>query len=145
MSDEEKIDVNRDWQEDEFAKLVWELAKLSKTKEVFDMLTAQIQKDFEENIVTLLDEEDEGAIKALKDLQNYETLIDGIIPVYQKYYSLDDLKKLIEFMRTPVGVRIMEVQPMLTQEIMEIQQARAIKFVKKLDRKESMTWPTVSS
>ncbi|PIE41159.1 MAG: hypothetical protein CSA49_04830 [Gammaproteobacteria bacterium] len=45
-----------------------------------------------------------------------------VIPVYQKYLSENEIKSLIEFYQSPVGRKIISVQPHIMQESMMIGQ-----------------------
>ncbi|OQP61915.1 hypothetical protein A3860_29920 [Niastella vici] len=45
-----------------------------------------------------------------------DTLIDLIIPVYAKYYTDEDVTQLIDFYRTPLGKKVIEKLPLITQE-----------------------------
>lgn len=49
-----------------------------------------------------------------------------IVPVYAKYFSLDEVEELLEFYRTPIGQKTVEVMPLLTQESMQIGQSWGI-------------------
>jgi hypothetical protein len=40
------------------------------------------------------------------------------VPIYDKYYTETDIDQLIEFYKSPVGKKMIEVQPQLTQESM---------------------------
>jgi hypothetical protein len=46
--------------------------------------------------------------------------IDGFvnlfIPVYDKHFSHDDIKKLIQFYESPIGKKSLDVMPLITQE-----------------------------
>ena len=50
-------------------------------------------------------------------------LMDQILPVYDKYYTLDDLKALNAFYSSPVGQKVMATLPQVMQESMQIGQA----------------------
>lgn len=44
------------------------------------------------------------------------SLIELIVPIYDKHFTHEDVKGLIEFYQTPVGKKLIAVQPLLTQE-----------------------------
>jgi len=44
-------------------------------------------------------------------------------PIYDKYFTQDDLKQMIEFNNTPLGKKIIKVLPMITQETIPVMQA----------------------
>ena len=45
-----------------------------------------------------------------------ESLIDRIVPIYQKYYSQDDVKQLLSFYQSPVGRKTIQVQTDLMRD-----------------------------
>ncbi len=53
---------------------------------------------------------------------NLQALIDEIIPVYDKHYSLEDLKVMNEFYSTPAGQRLLSTMPQIMSESMAIGQ-----------------------
>ena len=50
-------------------------------------------------------------------------LTDLIIPIYDKYYTEDDIDQLIAFYNTPVGKKMVEVLPSISKESMAAGQA----------------------
>jgi len=52
--------------------------------------------------------------------------IDGLllacIPAYDKYYTHEEIKQLIAFYETPLGKRVVEITPLLTQDTMAVGQ-----------------------
>lgn len=46
------------------------------------------------------------------------SFIDLLIPIYKKYYTQKDIQGIIEFYKSPVGRKMIEVQPNLTQDSM---------------------------
>jgi len=53
---------------------------------------------------------------------NTEDLIDKMIPLYDKYYSLEDLKAVNTFYQTPAGQRVLAATPQIMHESMQIGQ-----------------------
>ena len=49
-------------------------------------------------------------------------LLEMIIPIYDKYYTLEDLKAVNAFYSTPAGQKILSTLPQVMQESMEIGQ-----------------------
>lgn len=49
-------------------------------------------------------------------------LIEKIIPVYDKYYTLEDLKAVNAFYESPAGQKILATLPQVMQESMKIGQ-----------------------
>lgn len=52
-----------------------------------------------------------------------EDLISRMIPVYEKYYTDEDIKKLIAFYQSPVGKKVIATMPEVMQESMQIGQS----------------------
>ena len=53
---------------------------------------------------------------------NMDDLLFACVPVYAKYYTRDEIRQLITFYESPLGKRLVEVTPKLTQETMAIGQ-----------------------
>jgi hypothetical protein len=53
---------------------------------------------------------------------NVDDLLYACIPAYNKYYTHDEIKQLIAFYESPLGKRLVEVTPFLTQETMVVGQ-----------------------
>ena len=49
-------------------------------------------------------------------------LIDQLIPIYDKYYTIDDLKAVNAFYESPAGQKVLTVLPSLMQESMKVGQ-----------------------
>ncbi|HEY8931788.1 MAG TPA: DUF2059 domain-containing protein [Rariglobus sp.] len=49
-------------------------------------------------------------------------LIERIIPLYDKYYSLEDLRAVNAFYSSPAGQRVLQTLPQIMQESMKIGQ-----------------------
>jgi hypothetical protein len=60
--------------------------------------------------------------KARKKMK-VEDLIEQIIPLYAKYYSVEDIKAINAFYESPAGQRLLAQLPQLMQESMKIGQA----------------------
>ncbi|MEM6471942.1 MAG: DUF2059 domain-containing protein [Planctomycetota bacterium] len=49
-----------------------------------------------------------------------DELIDLTVPVYEKHLTHDDVKQLIKFYESPVGRKLVKVQPLIVQDSMQI-------------------------
>jgi hypothetical protein len=49
-------------------------------------------------------------------------LIEKLMPIYDKYYTLEDLKAVNAFYESPAGQRLLVVAPMAMQDAMKIGQ-----------------------
>jgi hypothetical protein len=47
-----------------------------------------------------------------------QTMVDLAVPVYNKYFSLEEVRGLIQFYETPLGQKSISVLPQLTAELM---------------------------
>jgi hypothetical protein len=55
-------------------------------------------------------------------------LVEKIIPLYDKYYSLEDLKAINAFYESPIGQKMLLTLPQITQESMKIGQDWGMKI-----------------
>jgi len=56
-----------------------------------------------------------------------DELVEMLAPVYKKHLSEDDLDKIIQFYNTPVGKKLAEATPAITQESMQVGQQWGMK------------------
>jgi len=63
---------------------------------------------------------------------NTQELIEQIIPVYDKYYSLEDLKQINAFYESPSGQRMLQASPEVIKESMQIGQQWGINLGKQV-------------
>lgn len=70
---------------------------------------------------------------------NSETLISLVIPIYDKHYTESEIKQLTDFYQTPIGKKVIETTPLISQESMLVGQKwgkeLAEKLYKELDEK----------
>ena len=55
---------------------------------------------------------------SFKEKAKKEDLINLVAPIYEKYYTHDEIKQIIKFYETPVGQKTIKVLPNITQESM---------------------------
>ena len=70
-------------------------------------------------------------IKPLMD-EMFSGLIDALVPVYQKHLSIQDLKDGIGMYQTPIGKKIAEKSPLITQETMGVSMEWGMQFSSKI-------------
>jgi uncharacterized protein len=63
------------------------------------------------------------------------SLVDMLLPVYQKYMTKDDLQKMIEFYQTPVGKKYAANTPFIMQESMAVGQQWGMKIGQQFQEK----------
>ncbi|MDR0668747.1 MAG: DUF2059 domain-containing protein [Treponema sp.] len=52
----------------------------------------------------------------LKEKINVDSFVELLIPLYDRHFSHNDIKELIRFYESPIGRKMLEVTPALTQE-----------------------------
>ena len=62
----------------------------------------------------------EDFIEDFLDEVQFSELLAQIIPIYEKHLSHQDVKQLIEFFESPVGQKLIQKQPLITQESMVV-------------------------
>ena len=58
----------------------------------------------------------------IKRKANLDGLLYECVPVYDKYYTHDDIKQLIKFYESPLGKKLVETSPLVMNESMAIGQ-----------------------
>lgn len=66
---------------------------------------------------------------------NPEDLVNLMIPVYEKFYSEEDIDNIISFYNTPTGKKMIQVLPDLTQESMRVGQQWGMKVTEDILKK----------
>ena len=54
--------------------------------------------------------------KKLNNEVKADEIVDLVVPIYVKHYSVEDMTKLIEFFNSPLGKKYISKIPMITQE-----------------------------
>lgn len=65
-------------------------------------------------------------------LEMYDEIIKAMIPVYEKYLTLEDIEGVIRFYETPVGKKLAESNTKIAAETMPIAQQIAMQTMQKL-------------
>jgi hypothetical protein len=92
------------------------LLQVSGAAKMVDQMKAQMFKLFQQQASSL---PPEFWTRLDKDMDTQE-LLNKLIPVYDKYYSLDDLKAANAFYESPAGQHILMAQPQIMQDSMSI-------------------------
>ncbi len=64
-------------------------------------------------VFTIISEETHKVIS-----ENMNAFIERIIPIYDKYYTDEDIKGVVDFYSTPLGKKMLSVMPVTLQESM---------------------------
>jgi len=62
------------------------------------------------------------------------SLIEMLVPVYQKHFTEQDLKDAIDLFKTPIGKKISEKSPIIAQESMQASMQWGIELSAKLQK-----------
>jgi hypothetical protein len=49
-----------------------------------------------------------------------QELVDMIVPIYARHFTQEELEQLLAFYQSPIGKRMVEEQPLLVKESMEV-------------------------
>jgi hypothetical protein len=63
---------------------------------------------------------------------DFEDFIKAYIPLYDRHYTLEEIRAMIAFYESPVGKKVIEVTPLMTAESMSIGQEWGLKMGQKL-------------
>lgn len=61
-------------------------------------------------------------------------LVELYVPIYKKYLSLEDLKKIVEFYESPVGKKLATATPAMTAEGMQLGQKFGMEIVEEMKK-----------
>jgi len=90
----------------------------------------------------------DGKIAAATEMMNkifgdpaiVDAMIDEMVPLYARYYTVEDMKAMAAFYRTPTGRKTLTLMPKLMNESMQISQRivqpRMQKAMQDLDKKK---------
>ena len=97
------------------------MLRLTGTEQMFDQIMNQTLAHLSSSITEVPD----GFWEEFRTELNTRDLIEQIIPLYDKYYTLEDLRAINDFYGSPVGRKVMATLPQIMQEGSAIGQAWA--------------------
>ena len=62
------------------------------------------------------------------------SLIELLVPVYQKHFTVEDLKNAIQMYKTPIGKKISEKTPIIAQETMQASMQWGMELSQKMQK-----------
>ena len=74
---------------------------------------------------------DADKLKPIID-EMFLSLVDALVPVYKNHLSIQDLKDGIEMYKTPIGKKIAQKTPLITQETMNVSMQWGMEFSSKI-------------
>lgn len=73
-----------------------------------------------ENYKKILPDVPDAFWAGIREEISAEALVDKIVPIYARHYTHDDIKQLIAFYESPIGKKLQEKTPIITQESMQV-------------------------
>jgi hypothetical protein len=58
--------------------------------------------------------------KKFRDKVRTQDLVDMIVPIYARHFTQEELEQLLAFYQSPIGKRMVEEQPLIVKESMEV-------------------------
>jgi hypothetical protein len=83
--------------------------------QIFDMVIPQIAR--------IAPNVPQSVWDALKDKMDFDVFVKNYIPIYDRHYTHEDIRELIEFYESPVGRKVIRVTPAMTEESMQMGQS----------------------
>ena len=124
--------------DNEYKEALQTMFKVSGSEEMYQTAIEQMFTMFKGQYSSVKDEVWVSLEAEFKNT-SINDLIEMLTPTYQKHLTLEDIKGLIEFYRTPVGKKYAKKSPMIMQESMQIGQQWGMKigeeFAKKMKDK----------
>lgn len=125
--------------ENEYSSTLKTLFEVSGSEESFEVALTQMFNMYKKQYTEVNEEiwvefEKEFRKTSLNDL------VVMLVPVYEKYMTLEDLKELIKFYESPVGKKYAKSTPLIMQESMQVGQQWGMKigqsFIEKMNKVE---------
>ena len=69
-----------------------------------------------DRIIAQAPAEKQAELSAIFDISG---IVQQLVPIYDKYYSSEELKEIIAFYRTPAGQKMIEVTPKIVNEFLQ--------------------------
>ena len=113
-------------QEDNYKGL---LTDFMKAQGQFETFNATIDQMTSMMGVTLNEDE---KVEFTNDVMS--SLIEMLVPVYQKHFTEQDLKEAIDLFKTPIGKKISEKSPIIAQESMQASMQWGMELSTKLQK-----------
>lgn len=105
-------------QDTEYKQLLSRYFEVSGSKETFEVAIKQTIQTMQTQTVGL-DEEAWNELEKEFLSTSIDDLVDILVPIYTKHLSVADLKGIIKFYESPVGQKLAEKTPFITQESMQ--------------------------
>ena len=78
-----------------------------------------VHKNMQASIQQIIDKAPEERQWELEELFDINMLVQNLIPIYDAYYTEEDLKALVSFYTSPVGQKFLKVTPKIMTEALQ--------------------------
>jgi len=117
--------------DDNYAKALKKMFEVSGSEEAYKVAVSQMMSIFKQQSSQVdealwLELEAEFLKSSLLDLT------EMLVPVYQKYMTIEDLQAMTAFYESPVGVKYAKSTPFIMQESMQVGQAWGMQLGQKV-------------
>lgn len=110
------------------------MMEVSKTMDVMKQMSGQIMNLSKQQAVSAGTQVPEEFWTGLESRLNamYDRIIQEMIPIYQKYLTLEDVRAITKFYETPVGKKLAASNTQISMEAMPIAQKIAMETMQSL-------------
>lgn len=118
----------------EYETAMIKMLEVSRTMDVMKQMAPQIVSMLKQQAGTNVPEE---FWKEVEDsmVAMYDQIVKAMIPVYQKYLTLDDIKEITKFYESPVGKKMADSNTKIAMESMPAAQQIAMQNMQELMEK----------
>jgi uncharacterized protein len=90
-----------------------------------------------------------GIMDDVRAVLSVDEMLEAVIPIYQRHFTVDEVNAIIAFQNSPVGKKLVNLQPVMMQESVQamapLQQRAMPELMKRLnERMEKVLQPTVT-
>lgn len=119
---------------DDYKEILEKMFEVSGNEKAYQAAINQMFSMFKQQY-TSVSEESWNALEEEFKNTSIDELVELFIPVYQKYFTIDDIKEIIKFYESPIGQKLAMKTPLITQESMQIGQQWGMKIGQEFEKK----------
>ncbi|MBI5415336.1 MAG: DUF2059 domain-containing protein, partial [Candidatus Omnitrophica bacterium] len=87
---------------------------------IMDLMDASgVRRGMRANIDQIIAQAPEDKREQLETVFNLDAIVAQLVPIYDKYYTPDELKEIVAFYKSPAGQKVIEATPKIMQEAMQ--------------------------
>lgn len=120
-------------QEDVYKEALGKMLKLSGALSVSETMMPQLISIMKQSVPNVPESYWDSFSKKWEQKAGSK-LVELYVPIYKKYLSLEDLKKIVEFYESPVGKKLATATPAMTAEGMQLGQKFGMEIVEEMKK-----------